>query len=95
VSYPHREWTTNVPSKENVEEDLELTTSLTGINALLAEVKGTIFMFSAEYMSTTKYFLWDCLMESYWLITYPSTWEDIINQIKKDITKVKAIEYNV
>ena len=93
---PQPEWTENIDLKAKVEKGLELATGIESINVLLTEVRGSQSVFAG--FNRTKwpqlqYFLWNSITESCYRITKPVGKSKIIEQIKKDLTKVGVEAY--
>jgi len=90
------EWTEKINMKENVENGLELKTGLTKIDVVLEEVRGSRYVFAGfnqKLGPRLQYFFWNCVTESCDRITKPLGKVNIIDQIKKDITKVTVEAY--
>ncbi|KAF9261304.1 hypothetical protein L218DRAFT_1001818 [Marasmius fiardii PR-910] len=86
------DWTSNVPTKENVEQMLKIMTGLPNIQVRMSEIKGTQYFFQSMAADSKEitYYLWNTSNEDGGKVTYPTKVQDIENQIKKDITKVKV-----
>ena len=83
--------------KEKVEELLGLSTGITSIEVLLEEVRGSRYVFSGfnpKLWPQQQYFFWNCITQSCDRITSPLGKDNIIEQIKKDVTKVTVEEYD-
>lgn len=90
------EWTETIDMKAKREKGLGLATGLESINVVLTEVRGSQSVFAG--LNRTKwpqlqYFLWNSITESCYRITKPVGKDKIIDQIKKDLTKVEVEEY--
>ena len=75
---------------------LELKTGLTSIEVVLEEVRGSRYVFAGRNRKKwpqLQYFFWNSITESCDRITIPSGQDKIIDQIKKDITKVTVEAY--
>lgn len=93
---PQPEWTETIDLKAKVEKGLGLATGLESINVVLTEVRGSQSVFAG--FNRTKwpqlqYFLWDSITESCYRITKPVGKDKIVEQIKKDLTKVVVEAY--
>jgi hypothetical protein len=89
-SYIH-EWTEKIHMKVNVEKGLGLKTSLSSIDVVLEEVRGSRYVFAGSNEKLgpqLQYFFWNSVTESCGRtgITIPSGKNNIIKQIKNDIT---------
>ena len=79
-----------------MEKGLRLATGLEKIDVVLTEVHGSQSVFAG--LDRTKwpqlqYFLWNSITESCYRITKPEGKDKIIEQIKKDFTKVGVEAY--
>jgi len=94
--HPQPEWTEKVNLKVKVEEDLGLRTGITSIDVVLAEVRGSRYVFAGfnrKLWPQLQYFFWNSITESWDRITKPLGKDKIIEEIKKDITKVTVEAY--
>lgn len=79
-----------------MEKGLKLTTGLEKINVVLTEVHGSQSVFAGlnrKKWAQLQYFIWNSITESCYRITKPVGKDKIIEQIKKDPTKVEVEAY--